>query len=406
MNTYSHYGDIDTAARRPSVSDEERAELRASVRDFFVKHTSPSQIVHWLETDPGYDPAVLTAIYTQLALPSIRIPERFGGMGYGWQELGVVLEETGRALTGVPFLSGQIAAAALLELGDEEGRSRVLSGLASGANRCTVAGLSERGPLSFGVRAEPADSPEVSWSLDGTARFVIDGAGADTILVLAETRSGPALFMPASPAPGMLRRPLVTMDMTRPMADIEFNAVPAVPLGEVSPGMEGAERLSLWAALLLSAEQLGGARSALGTTVDHLRQRVQFGRPLGSFQALKHRCADLLVAVRGAEAVLTEALTAAEAGSTELPVLAHLAAAVCSDTYVEVARAMIQMHGGIGFTWEHIAHVHLKRAKTSQLMFGTPAEHRGRLAEILGLPAPSTRPWREIGRAEARACRD
>lgn len=235
MNTYSHYGDIDTAARRPSVSDEERAELRASVRDFFVKHTSPSQIVHWLETDPGYDPAVLTAIYTQLALPAIRIPERFGGMGYGWQELGVVLEETGRALTGVPFLSGQIAAAALLELGDEEGRSRVLSGLASGANRCTVAGLSERGPLSFGVRAEPADSPEVSWSLDGTARFVIDGAGADTILVLAETRSGPALFMPASPAPGMLRRPLVTMDMTRPMADIEFNAVPAVPLGEVSP---------------------------------------------------------------------------------------------------------------------------------------------------------------------------
>lgn len=206
MNTYSHYGDIDTAARRPSVSDEERAELRASVRDFFVKHTSPSQIVHWLETDPGYDPAVLTAIYTQLALPSIRIPERFGGMGYGWQELGVVLEETGRALTGVPFLSGQIAAAALLELGDEEGRSRVLSGLASGANRCTVAGLSERGPLSFGVRAEPADSPEVSWSLDGTARFVIDGAAPTRSSSWPRRGRGPRFSCP------LPRRPACCVD--------------------------------------------------------------------------------------------------------------------------------------------------------------------------------------------------
>ncbi|GAA2275458.1 acyl-CoA dehydrogenase family protein [Actinomadura luteofluorescens] len=392
MKVHSHGGKAEAAARRLIISDEERAELRASVRDFFKKHTSPAQIVHWLETDPGYDPAVLTAIREQLALPAIRIPERFGGMGYGWQELGVVLEETGRALTGVPFLSGQIAASALLELGDEEDQSRVLSELASGTNRCTVAGLSERGPLSFRVSAEPADSAEVSWVLNGTARFVIDGTGADTILVLAETRSGPALYMPASSAPGMLRTPLVTMDMTRPMADIEFNSVPATLLGNGSCAIEDVERLSLFAALLLSAEQLGGARSALEITVDHLRQRVQFGRPLGSFQALKHRCADLLVAVRGAEAVVTEAMVAADTDSTELPVLAHLAAAVCSDTYLEVARAMIQMHGGIGFTWEHIAHVHLKRAKTSQLMFGAPAEHRGRLAEILDLPAPSTRP--------------
>lgn len=372
------------------VSEEEREQLRTTLRAFFAKHLSPASVIAHLETEPGYEPGVLAAMVEQLALPALAVPERFGGMGFGWLELAVAVSESGRTPNGMPLLSGQFAAMTVLALGNEDGRSLVLPGLAAGTTRYTVAGLMQHHSLPREVHAE-ADpiSGGPAWRLSGVARFVLDVPHADAFVVLAQSPTGPRLFLADRSAPGIVCTPLIAMDMTRPLAEVEFRCAPAQLLDSDGCTVDDIAAVRLSASLLLAAEQVGGARSALDTTLAYLGQRVQFGRVLGSFQVLKHRCADLHVAVCGAEAVLAAALDAAHRCADDSVLLAHLAAAVCSDVYLDVARAGIQLHGGIGFTWEHIAHVHLKRAKTSQLLLGTPAQHRTELASLIGVAAPA-----------------
>jgi alkylation response protein AidB-like acyl-CoA dehydrogenase len=212
-------------------------------------------------------------------------------------------------------------------------------------------------------------------SLSGSVSFVIDGHTADVLVVAA----GDALYLVDSTTAGITRTLLQTVDQTRALARLDFDSVPAAPLaGSV-------DELRDIAAVCLAMEQVGAAARVLEVTVDYVKTRNQFGRPIGSFQAVKHRCADMLVDVESARSAAYGALAALAAGGDELPVLAAMAKAFCSDALLACAGESIQLHGGIGFTWEHSAHLYFKRAKASQLLFGDPAHHRAKLAAHLGL---------------------
>jgi alkylation response protein AidB-like acyl-CoA dehydrogenase len=235
-----------------------------------------------------------------------------------------------------------------------------------------------------------AAGSDASWALSGTADTVIDGAVADLVLVAAQTDAGPSLFAVAGDDGALHRRPLTSMDSTRALAEVTFSNTPATLLG--TPGGAGSalHRTADLAALYLAAEQLGGAARTLASAVHFAGSRIQFGRPIGSFQSIKHRCADMLIEVESARSVVWHGLWTAVHDPTNLAISAPLARALVSDAYQRVAADNIQIHGGIGFTWEHSAHLYLKRAKSSQLILGSPAAHRARLAEHLALdPQPA-----------------
>ena len=223
------------------------------------------------------------------------------------------------------------------------------------------------------------------WTLRGTKCFVIDGTTADLLLVVARTVAGPSLFAVDRDATGWAAEPLETLDATRAMARLTFDAVPATLVGADGAGGRIMAKVLDIASVALAAEQAGGARRCLEMSADHARVRHQFGRPIGSFQAVKHKCADMLVQVELAEAASREAARLAAEGSADFPVAAAVAHACCSRAYMSAAMENIQVHGGIGFTWEHPAHLYFRRAKSSQLLFGGPAVYHERLLDRLGI---------------------
>jgi alkylation response protein AidB-like acyl-CoA dehydrogenase len=215
--------------------------------------------------------------------------------------------------------------------------------------------------------------------------FVIDGHTANVVIVAARTDKGVSLFTVAGDANGLTRTPLSTMDQTRKQARLELSGVPARLLGTEGGGWDTLSRMLDLAAVALAAEQVGGAQKVLEMSVDYAKVRVQFGRPIGSFQAIKHKCADMLLEVESAKSAAYYAGWAAAELNEELPVVASLAKAYCSDAYFHAAAENIQIHGGIGFTWEHDAHLYFKRAKSSELLFGDPTYHRELLAQRIGI---------------------
>jgi len=367
----------------------EAEELRAVVRGFLEKRSSEAEVRRLMETDTGYDPAVWRQAAEELGLQGLVIPERWGGSDASLVELGVVLEEMGRALFCAPFLGTVLATVALLAVADEAASEAYLPGIAAGD---TVATLAWGGtdPLASTVTAAPAgDSDGPGWALTGSAEQVIDAVAADLVLVLASTPDGPGLFAVAGDAAGLTRTPLTALDSTRTLSAVEFAAAPAHAVGR-----PGAVRDELAVALdhavvLLANEQLGGAARLLEMSVEYANTRVQFGRKIGSFQAIKHRCADMLVEVESARSAAQYGTWTAVNQPDELPVAAGLAGSVCSEVYTRVALDNIQNHGGIGFTWEHPAHLYLKRARSTQLYLGSPSKHRARLATILDIPEVS-----------------
>jgi alkylation response protein AidB-like acyl-CoA dehydrogenase len=240
-------------------------------------------------------------------------------------------------------------------------------------------------PAAVRLTASPAVSGG-GWILDGHKSFVLDGHTADLILVVAATGSGLSLFGVQADAAGLNRRVLPTLDQTRKLARLEFRSVPAARLIG-APGEAGAvlARTLDVAAIALAAEQLGGAQRALDMAVGYAKTRHQFGRPIGSFQAIKHRCADLLLEVSSLRSAVRYAAAAVAEDSAEIPVVAALTKAYASDVYFHVAAENIQIHGGIGFTWEHDAHLYFKRAKSSELFLGDASYHRESLAQRIGL---------------------
>jgi len=365
---------------------EEQEELRKSVRRFLEDKSAEAEVRRLMETTEGYDPAVWNQMAQQLGLQGLAIPEEHGGSGYSYVELIVVFEEMGRALLAAPYFSTvALAANALLASGDDAAQKEYLPGIASGEVIATLAFTEDNGRWDLdGIQLAATKSGD-GYTLDGHKMFVIDGHTAGLIVVAARTDAGISLFAVEGDAPGLTRTPLSTMDQTRKQARLEFSGTPARIIGNNGGGEPALTKTFDLAAVALAAEQVGGAQKCLEMSVEYAKVRVQFGRPIGSFQAIKHKCADMLLEVESAKSAAYYAGWAAADHSDELPVVASLAKAYCSEAYFHAAAENIQIHGGIGFTWEHPAHLYFKRAKSSELLLGDPAYHRELLAQRIGL---------------------
>jgi alkylation response protein AidB-like acyl-CoA dehydrogenase len=322
----------------------------------------------------------------QLGLQSLTIPERYGGAGFGYVELAIVLEEMGRTLLCSPyFATVAMAANALLCSGDEDACATYLPSIATGETIATLGLAEDTGYWDDAHIQLTAQQSGSNWTLNGHKSFVVDGATANLILVVGQTSAGISLFAVEGDASGMRRTPLPTLDQTRKLARLEFGRTPARLIGEEGGAGPGLSRALDLAVIALAAEEVGGAQRCLDMSVDYSKLRYQFGRPIGSFQAIKHRCADMLVQVESSRSAAQYAAWAAAEESSEIPVAASVSKATCSDAYFFTAAENIQVHGGIGFTWDHDAQLYFKRAKSSQLFLGDSAYHRERLAQRIGV---------------------
>ncbi len=363
---------------------EEQDQLRQFVRSFMEDKASEAAVREQMDTETGYDQAVWSQMADQMGLQGMIIPEEFGGQGFTFVELGVVLEEMGRSLICAPFLSGQLAALAIMNSNDDGAKKDLLPGIASGETIATLAFTEENGKWDeSGVTATASNGD--GWTINGTKSFVLDGHSAGLLVVAARTDAGVSLFAVESGADGVSTESLSTMDQTRKQAKVTLANAPARLIGTDGEGWSTMTTVLDLAAIALAAEQVGGAQFVLDMAVQYAKDRVQFGRPIGSFQAIKHKCADMLLEVESAKSAAYYGLWCASEMNDELPSVASLAKAYCSDAYFHAAAENIQIHGGIGFTWEHPAHLYFKRAKSSELMFGDPSYHREMLAQRIGL---------------------
>jgi alkylation response protein AidB-like acyl-CoA dehydrogenase len=365
---------------------EEQEELRRIVRQFLESKSSEAEVRRLMETTEGYDDKVWAQMASELGLQSLVIPEEFGGQGFGYVELTVVLEEMGRALLCAPYFSSVVLAGnTLLHGATDAAKQEYLPGIASGDTIATLAFTEPSGRWDESGITMPATADGSGWTLTGTKMFVLDGHTANLILVAACTDKGISLFAVDADAAGLTRTALATMDQTRKQAKLEFSETPAKLIGAEGEGWAALERVLDLAAVALAAEQVGGAQKVLEMAVEYAKVRVQFGRPIGSFQAIKHKCADMLLEVESAKSAAYYAGWCASELNDELPSVACLAKAYCSEAYFHATAENIQIHGGIGFTWEHPAHLYFKRAKSSELLFGDPTYHRELLAQRIGI---------------------
>jgi alkylation response protein AidB-like acyl-CoA dehydrogenase len=355
---------------------DEQLELRETVRRFLEDKSPSSEVRRIMETPEGYDPVVWSQL-AEIGLPGLIVPEEHGGFGGTFTDLAVVLEEMGRALyCGPYFATVALAAGLLLSLGDDDACADLLPSLASGETLATVA---------YDEGETRATSSGDGFVLSGTTNYVVDGALADLILVPTNIEGSVSVFAVEAGASGLHRTPLAAMDTTRRLARIELSDTPARLVGEAGSASAALSRGLDLAGIALAAEQVGGARRCVEQSSEYARTRYQFDRAIGSFQAIKHRCVDMLVEVESARAAAYYAAAAFDEGAAEAPVAASLAQAVASETYFRVAAENIQVHGGVGFTWEHDAHLYFKRAKSSELMLGDPLHHRKALARRMGV---------------------
>ena len=365
---------------------EEQEELRSTVRAFLESKSAEEAVREQMETESGFDPAVWNQMAEQMGLQGLSIPEEYGGSGFSFIELGIVLEEMGRALLCAPFFSSVVLAANTLVLsGDKAAMAEYLPGIASGETIATLAYTEPSGKWDESGITMTATRSGDAWTLSGTKMFVLDGHTANLIIVAARTGASVSLFCVAGDAAGLERTPLSTMDQTRKQAKLDFANTPATLLGAEGDGWNVLSQVLDLAAVALAAEEVGGAQKVLEMAVDYAKVRVQFGRPIGSFQAIKHKCADMLLEVESAKSAAYYGMWCAAEMNDELPSVASLAKAYCSEAYFNAAAENIQIHGGIGFTWEHPAHLYFKRAKSSELLFGDPTYHRELLAQRIGI---------------------
>jgi len=373
---------------------EDQAELRRAARRFLEVASSEERVRTAMETEQGYDSATWEQLSEELAWTALTIPEEYGGLGMSYLDLHPLMEEMGRALLCSPFFSTIcLGANALLLGGSDTQKERHLPGIAAGETTMTLA-YTERNNQVDAENVEATYSRSGSgYTLRGKKSYVLDGHTADLLIVAARSEQskdveGVSLFLVPSDAEGVRRAWLPTMDQTRRLAAIELGDV-AVPtdalLGEEGRGWELCQRTLDLARIALAAEQVGAAEMCLEMSVDYAKVRKQFGRPIGSFQAIKHKCADMLMMIESARSAAFYASALAAQGDSDLEEAASSAKAFCSDTFFHCAAENIQIHGGIGFTWEHPAHMYFKRAKATEVLFGDPSSHRERVARRMGL---------------------
>jgi alkylation response protein AidB-like acyl-CoA dehydrogenase len=368
------------------TSTSEQQEFRAVLRRFLLSESSATEVRRLIELPSGFNTAMWKLMAEQLELQGLALPEEYGGSGLGAAELTLVLEELGRSLACTPYFSTVVLAAPLLLYsGDSAAAQRFLPLIASGELTATVA-LTESSKrwdeAGVALTAVPADGGFV---LSGEKTLVMDGVDADLVIVVARTAAGVSLFLVDGPAAGLGRRALHTLDLTRRYAKLTFRNVPAVLLGIDGNGWDVISRVLDLAGIVLAAEQLGGAQYCLESSVDYARTRFQFGRPIGSFQAIKHKCADMKLQVERAKSAVHLGVTAADGPGADIHLAASLAQACCSDVFTDVAQQTIQIHGGIGFTWEHFAHLYFRRAQASAQLLGSASYHREQLLLELGV---------------------
>ena len=365
---------------------EEQEELRRMVRRFLEEKSPETEVRRLMATTEGYDEGVWRQMADQLGLQAMIIPESHGGAGFSYVELEVVLEEMGAALLCAPYFSTvALATNALLNSNDEVAMKQWLPSIASGDTIATLAITEDSGRWELDAVTTSAKKSGDAWTLSGHKSYVLDGHIAGLILVAARTPAGLSLFAVEADAAGLTKTPLATMDQTRKQARLEFADTPAALVGRDGDAAPGLERTLQLAAVALAAEQVGGAQRVLDNAVDYAKNRMQFGRPIGTFQAVKHHCANMLLQVESAKSAAYYGAWAAATDDDELALAASLAKSYCSEAYFHCAAENIQIHGGIGFTWEHHAHLYFKRAKSSELLLGDPAYHRELLAQRLGI---------------------
>ena len=360
-----------------STTDEQRA-LRDTVADLLARHSDEAQVRALMATDTGFDPAMWREL-AAMGLTGLLIAEQYGGSGAGPVEMGIAMEEMGRALLVGPFLSTAVLVPSLLaEIGDAAECAAVLPRIAAGDVIATVAFAEDGSARLPATIATSAGAIGDAWHLTGYKHFVLDGQLANLLYVLADTDAGPAVFAVDAGATGLDITPLTTVDPTRKQSRLQFVDTPARLVGRPGAGVEAFTAALDRAALALASEQAGGARRAVAMATEYAKTRYQFGRAIGSFQAVKHMCADMLLEAESAvSAARFVAGSFAEQAPSQIADLA-LAQAYCSDAFVSVAADNIQVHGGIGFTWEHPAHLYLRRARSDAQLLGSPSWHRER----------------------------
>jgi alkylation response protein AidB-like acyl-CoA dehydrogenase len=364
----------------------EQEALRDSVRQFLGSRVGIPEVRRFMATETGYDPAVWKALATDIGAQSLGIPEEYGGAGFGPIGQTVIFEELGRSVAGLPYFATiGLAANVLLQSGDDAAKKQYLPGIAAGTTTATLAIAEDDGFLDPDEVTLTATEQAGSWTLSGHKSFVVDGASADLVLVVARSAAGVSLFAVDHDAKGLSRVDLPAVDETRKLARLAFAEVAATLVGAdggAAPGVSVALDL---ASIALAAEQVGIASRCLEMAAAYAKTRTQFGKPIGSFQGVKHLCADMMVAVETSRSAAYYAAWAADAGADDLHTTATLARAHCADACLQVAGDNIQVHGGIGFTWEHDAHLYFKRAKTDQLLLGSPDRHRANLLTSIGV---------------------
>jgi alkylation response protein AidB-like acyl-CoA dehydrogenase len=370
---------------------EEQEMLRRSARDFLSKEVSSKVVRRLMDASDAFDPALWKKM-ADLGWTALGIPERYGGVG-SFLDLIVVLEEAGRSLLPGPFFATMgLAVPALIEAGTEAQKTEVLGAIASGAATATLAFTEPSGRWDAGgvtLSARPSGS---GWRLDGVKQFVPDAESAGYMVVAARTRGegeeGISLFLVKGRPKGMTSTQLNTLDMTRRWSEVRFEGVELGGeqlMGTAHKGWSPLKRALEWATAAICAEMIGGAQKVLETSTDYAKTRHQFGKPIGIYQAVSHKLADMLVLSESGRSATYYAAWAVEADAPDRALASSMAKAYVSDAYRNVAGDGIQVHGGIGFTWEHDMHLYFKRAKASEVTLGDATYHRELVAQALDL---------------------
>jgi alkylation response protein AidB-like acyl-CoA dehydrogenase len=361
----------------------EQEEFRSVLRRFLEEKSPPPVVRRLMETEAGWERESWRELNQQLGLTAVHIPEAYGGQGFGPVELGIVLEEMGRALLCAPYFSSTVlAATAIMQAGTEAQKRALLPDIAAGETIATLAFTEPNGRWD-------ADGIEMrasgGYRLDGVKSLVLDGHTSDLIVVVARSEHGLSFFSVRGDAPGLTRRALKVLDPTRKLARLEFHGVEAELLGEEGAGAGPFARTMTLAAVGLANEMVGGAEKLRQSALDYANLRVQFGRTIASFQSMKHKQADMLVEVELARSAAYCAASAAAEDDAELPAIASLAKAAAAEAYMQTAIHTIQIHGGIGFTWDNDTHLWFKRAKSSEVFLGDPTYHRELMMRAWGV---------------------
>ncbi|WKN60831.1 acyl-CoA dehydrogenase family protein [Rhodococcus opacus] len=364
----------------------ELTELRDVVAAFRARHADETTVRALFEASAPLDSRTWQIMSEQLGLAGLIVPEELGGVGAGYEYLAVAMEELGKSLLPSPLLATTtLAIGTLMRVDDSSSvRERLLPALAAGQITGTLAYSAEDG--HWDPRRPPpvrATSTSDGWRLDGTVHHVLDGDSADLVLVAADAEKGPSLFAVEGEVPGLVRSPMATLDATRRQARLEFRGVSVTPVGILGTAAITVDAVLTRAAVVLAAEQVGGAQYCLDAAVEYAGIRTQFGRAIGSYQAIKHKCVDMYLDIESARAAVYYAASCLTADAADAVSAASIAKALASEAFTRAATDNIQIHGGIGFTWEHPAHLYFRRATSTRALFGDPRRHNESVAASL-----------------------